>query len=52
MDRLDEVLGLSSIPDGLPHRPHRATERGITDELIGPDLFTQLVLGHDTIAMF
>src|SRR2546422_10252690 len=51
MDRLDELLSLPSIADGLPHRPHRTAKCGITDELVGPDLFTQLVLGHDTIIM-
>src|SRR5437660_105801 len=52
MDRLDELLSLPSIPDGLPHRSHRTAKCGITDELVGPDLFTQLVLGHDTIIIF
>jgi hypothetical protein len=52
MDRLDEVLGLPSIPDGLPHRPHRTAQCGFTDELVGPDLFTQLMFSHDTISMF
>jgi hypothetical protein len=52
MDCLDELLGLPSIPDGLPHRPYRTAKCGITDELVGPDLFTQFMLGHDTITMF
>src|SRR5262245_12592770 len=52
MDGLDELLGLPSIPNGLPHRPDRAAKRGITDELVGPDLGTQLVFGYDTITMF
>jgi hypothetical protein len=52
MDRPDELRGLSSIPDGPPHGPHSTAQGGITDELVGPDLFTELVLGHNTIAMF
>jgi hypothetical protein len=52
VDRPDELLGLPIIPDGLPHCPHRTAKCGITDELVGPDLFTQFVLGHDTITMF
>jgi hypothetical protein len=52
MDRPDELMGLPSIPDGLPHRPHGTTQSGLTDELVRPDLFTELVLGHKTITMF
>jgi hypothetical protein len=52
MDRPDELMGPPSIPDGLPHRPHGTAESGITDALVGPDLFTELVLGHNTITMF
>jgi hypothetical protein len=52
VDSLDKLLRLSRIPDRLPHRPDGTAERGITDELIGPDLCTQLLLGHDMVPMF
>jgi hypothetical protein len=51
MDRPDELMGLPSIPDGLPHRPHSTAQGSLTDELVGPDLFTEFVLGHNTITM-
>jgi hypothetical protein len=51
MDRLDELPSLPRIPDGLPHRPHGAAQGGLTDELVGPDLCTELVFGDHTIMM-
>jgi hypothetical protein len=51
MDRLDELPSLSSIPDGLPHRPYSTAKGGVADELVGPDLCTQLVFGDHTIMM-
>jgi hypothetical protein len=51
MDRSDELLSLSRVTDGLPHRPHRTTKCGVTDELVGPDLRTQLVFGDYTLMM-
>src|SRR5262245_44410192 len=52
MDRPDELRGLPSIPDGPPPAPPSTAQGGSPEELVGPDLFTELVLGHNTIAMF
>jgi hypothetical protein len=52
VDRPDELRSLPRIPDGLSHCPHRTAQGRFTDELVGPDLFTELVLGHNTITVF
>jgi hypothetical protein len=48
---LDELLSAPAVPNGLAYGFHRTLECRIADELLWPDLLTQLLLGHNPIAM-
>src|SRR5262249_11799850 len=49
--RLDEPLIPSAVPNRLSHRFYRALNRRVTDELLWPELLTQLLLGDDSFGL-
>jgi hypothetical protein len=51
IDGLDEPLAAPTIPNRLAHGLDRTLERRIADELLRPDLLTQLLLGDDPVGM-
>ena len=48
---LNHVLLSSTIPHRAARRHHPAGQRGFTDQAAGPDLFDELVFGHDPMTM-
>jgi hypothetical protein len=51
IDGLDELLSASAVADGLAHAFDRALQRRIADELLGPDLLAQLLLGDSAVVV-
>src|SRR5207237_9107077 len=51
IDGLDEPLAATAIPNRLAHGFDRTLECGLADELLWPDLLTQLLLGDDPVRM-
>jgi hypothetical protein len=49
--RLDELLRLPTVPDGLARPFDAALQRRLTDELAGPHLGAQLLPGDHVVAM-
>jgi hypothetical protein len=48
----DDLLRAPAVSNGLTHCTDRAFEHRVADELVGPDLPAQFLLGHDTIPGF
>jgi hypothetical protein len=51
MHRLDPALLTTAVAQGAPHSPEPLGEGTLTDALVGPELFEDLVFGDDAIAM-
>jgi hypothetical protein len=51
IDGLDELWAAPAVPNGLAYSFHRTVEHRVADELLRPDLRTQLLLGDDPVGM-
>jgi hypothetical protein len=51
IDRLDEPWATPAVSNGLAYSFHRTGERRVANELLWPDLITQLLLRDDPIGM-
>jgi hypothetical protein len=51
VERLNDALLLATIAYGPAHRPQGTLQRRVTDELLRPHLFGQLLLVHDALAV-
>jgi hypothetical protein len=51
MERLDALLRPPAVPQRLTRRPDGTLQGGIADVLARPHLRTQLLPGHDAVAM-
>src|SRR5262249_33843021 len=51
IERLQEPLAPPAVSNRLAHGFDRTLECGVADELLGPDLLAQLLLGDDPVGM-
>ena len=51
MQRLDEPLRLSCVPDRLARLSDTGIQRCFTDKLLGPQVVEDLLPGYDAVAM-
>src|SRR5438132_12988130 len=51
IDRLDELLSAPAVPNRLAHGFDCTLQRRNADELLRPDLLTQLLLGNDPVGV-
>jgi hypothetical protein len=51
MHRLDQALFAATVAQSTSRRPEPLREGALTDTLVGPELFQELVFGDNAIAM-